>query len=707
MSKKDTKSKNLVIVESPAKAKTLKKFLGSSYKIEASMGHVRDLPKSELGINPDNDFEPKYITIRGKGELLAKLRKEAKAAKMVYLATDPDREGEAISWHLIHALKVEPEKTARITFNEITAQAVKKAVKEARAVDMNLVDAQQARRALDRVVGYKISPLLWKKVKKGLSAGRVQSVALKIICDREEEIENFIPEEYWTIEAILANAKKKQFEAKYHGEDGKKKKLTSKEDADKVLKAVEKGDFVVQDVKKSQRTRKPNPPFTTSTLQQEAGRELNFATRKTMMIAQQLYEGITVGGHGTVGLVTYIRTDSTRIADEAFTAGREYVVSNFGEAYALKSKPEVKAKRGSQDAHEAIRPSYVHLNPEEIKDSLSRDQYRLYRLIWRRFLASIMTPAIFDTVAAKIENNKQIFNATGSVLKFEGYKKVYLSKEDEEETGKALPELSVGEKLKLVKITPGQHFTQPPPRYSEASLVKALEENGVGRPSTYAPTISTITARGYVTKEQKALYPTELGGIVNNIMAEHFEQIVNIDFTANMEETLDRVEEGEIAWKDVMREFYPPFTEKLKIAEENIGEIEVRDEVTDIICENCGRNMVIKFGRYGRFLACPGFPDCRNAKPLFEDAGCDCPICKNGARVQIKKTKKGRIYYGCENNQADPPCEFMSWNRPTGQPCPRCGQPLVEKGTKKSKKIACADDKTCGYFTQAPEEAGD
>ena len=705
MAKKETKSKNLVIVESPAKAKTLKKFLGPSYKIEASMGHVRDLPKSELGVNPEEDFEPKYITIRGKGELLAKLRKEAKAAAKVYLATDPDREGEAISWHLIHALKVEPEKTARITFNEITAQAVKKAVKEARAVDMNLVDAQQARRALDRVVGYKISPLLWKKVKKGLSAGRVQSVALKIICDREEEIDNFIPEEYWTIDATLANAKKKQFEAKYHGEkDGKKKKLSNKEDAQKVLKAVEKGDFVVQDVKKSQRTRKPNPPFTTSTLQQEAGRELNFATRKTMMIAQQLYEGITVGGHGTVGLVTYIRTDSTRIADEAFTAGRDYIASTFGEAYALKDKPEVKAKRGSQDAHEAIRPSNVHLDPEEIKDHLSRDQYRLYRLIWRRFLASIMTPAVFDTVAAKIENNGQIFNASGSVLKFEGYKKVYLSKEDGEESGKALPELEAGEKLKLVKIAPNQHFTQPPPRYSEASLVKALEENGVGRPSTYAPTISTITARGYVSKEQKALYPTELGAIVNNIMAEHFEQIVNIDFTANMEETLDRVEEGEIAWKDVMRNFYPPFAEKLKIAEENIGEVEVRDEVTDIICENCGRNMVIKFGRYGRFLACPGFPDCRNAKPLFEDAGCDCPICKNGARVQIKKTKKGRIYYGCENNQADPACDFMSWNRPTGQPCPRCGQPLVEKGTK-TKKICCTDDKGCGYFTQAPEES--
>ena len=696
--KSAAKSKNLVIVESPAKAKTLKKFLGASYKIEASMGHVRDLPKSELGIAPDNDFEPKYITIRGKGELLAKLRKEAKTAAKVYLATDPDREGEAISWHLIHALKVDPEKTARITFNEITATAVKKSIKEARAVDMKLVDAQQARRALDRVVGYKISPLLWAKVKKGLSAGRVQSVALKIVCDREEEIDNFIPEEYWTIEVQLVGNKKKQFEARYHGDADGRKKLASKDEAQAVLDAVAGHDFIVKDVKKSQRQRRPNPPFTTSTLQQEASRELNFQTRRTMMVAQQLYEGVEVGGHGVIGLVSYIRTDSTRIADEAFEAGRDYISSNYGEAYALKEKPTYKAARGAQDAHEAIRPTYVELNPEDIKDNLTKEQYRLYRLIWRRFLASIMTPAVFDTVAAKIENNGQIFNASGSILQFEGYKKVYLSKEDEEDANKSLPELAAGETLNLSKITPTQHFTQPPPRYTEATLVRSLEENGVGRPSTYAPTISTLTTRGYVTREQKSLFPTELGSIVNNIMVENFQQIVDIDFTANMEETLDKVEEGEIEWKDILRQFYYPFEEKIKEATENIGEVHVRDEETDVICENCGRNMVIKFGRYGRFLACPGFPDCRNAKPLFEDAGVACPMCK--AKVQIKKTKKGRIYFGCENN---PECEFMSWNKPTGEFCPRCGKYLVEKGGK-NKRIVCTDDKGCGYFTDAPEK---
>jgi len=697
--KKESKGKNLVIVESPAKAKTLKKFLGPSYKIEASMGHVRDLPKSELGIAPDNDFEPKYITIRGKGELLAKLRKEAKTAEKIYLATDPDREGEAISWHLIHALKADPEKTSRITFNEITANAVKKSIKEARAVDMRLVDAQQARRTLDRIVGYKISPLLWKKVKKGLSAGRVQSVALKIICDREEEIENFIPEEYWTIEAILANGKRKQFEAKYYGDGDKKKKLSNKEEAEVVLEDIKKGEFVVKDVKKSQRQRRPAAPFTTSTLQQEAGRELNFATRKTMMVAQQLYEGVEVSGQGVIGLVSYIRTDSTRISDEAFASGREHITETFGEQYALTEKPVYKVSRGAQDAHEAIRPTYVNLTPENIAGSLDKDQLKLYRLIWRRFIASLMTPSVFDTVAVKIENNGQFFNASGSILKFEGYKKVYLSKEEgEEDSQKALPELEADEILKLVKITPAGHFTQPPPRYSEAALVKALEENGVGRPSTYAPTISTITARGYVSKEQKTLFPTELGSIVNTIMIENFEQIVDIDFTANMEETLDKVEEGEIPWKDILRDFYYPFEEKIKEAAENIGEVEVRDEETDVICENCGRNMVIKFGRYGRFLACPGFPDCKNAKPLFEDAGVDCPLCKS--KVQIKKTKKGRIYYGCENS---PDCDFMSWNKPTGSLCPRCSQPLVEKGTK-SKKICCSDSKNCGYFIEINDD---
>jgi len=662
------------------------------------MGHVRDLPKSELGIFVEDDFEPKYITIRGKGELLAKLRKEAKAAKMVYLATDPDREGEAISWHLIHALKVDPEKTARITFNEITETAVKESIKNARTLDMDLIDAQQARRTLDRVVGYKISPLLWKKVKKGLSAGRVQSVALKIICDREEEIENFTPEEYWSIEGVMANKARKQFEARYHGKSDKKVKLTSKTDTDKVLKDIAGADFIVKEAKKSQRTRKPQMSFTTSTLQQEAAKELNFAARKTMMIAQQLYEGVEVAGHGTLGLVTYIRTDSTRISDEAFTTGKAYILEHFGADYAVKTKPEPKTTRRTQDAHEAIRPSYVHITPEAAKASLSNDQFKLYRLIWRRFMASLMMPAVFDTVAAKISAGSHIFNANGSVLKCEAYKKRYMSAEGKEEDTKALPELIEGEVLKAVSITPNQHFTQPPPRYSEATLVKALEENGVGRPSTYAPTIATLTTRGYVSKEQKNLHPTELGDVVNTIMAENFEQIVDIDFTAKMEETLDAVELGEVAWKDILREFYYPFAKKVEEAEEAIAEIEIRDEETDVECENCGRFMVIKFGRYGRFLACPGFPDCRNAKPLFEDAGVDCPTCKK-ARVMIKKSKKGRIYYGCENN---PECEFISWNKPTGNPCPKCGLPLIEKGTK-NKKICCTNDKECGYFVAVEE----
>ncbi|MCL2619671.1 MAG: type I DNA topoisomerase [Defluviitaleaceae bacterium] len=685
------RAKNLVIVESPAKAKTLKKFLGSGYKIEASMGHVRDLPKSELGIFVEQDFEPKYITIRGKGDLLAKLRKEAKTAKTVYLATDPDREGEAISWHLIHALKVDPEKTARITFNEITETAVKDSIKNARPLDMKLVDAQQARRTLDRVVGYKISPLLWKKVKKGLSAGRVQSVALKIICDREEEIENFIPEEYWTIEAQVSGAAKKKFEARYHGKNDKKTKLTCKEDTDAVLADVSKSELVVKDVKKSQRQRRPQSPFTTSTLQQDAARELGFATRKTMMIAQQLYEGVEVAGHGTIGLVSYIRTDSVRISDEAFEAGKAHILENFGADFAVKTKPAVKSARRTQDAHEAIRPTYVHITPEEAMASLSKDQHKLYRLIWRRFIASLMTPAVFDTVAVKIAAGDQFFNASGSILKFEGYKKVYMNQEDKEEETNSLPEIAVGEVLKLLKITPSQHFTQPPPRYSEATLVKTLEENGVGRPSTYAPTIATITARGYVSKEQKNLHPTELGGVVNNIMAEHFDKIVDIDFTAKMEETLDAVEEGEVAWKDILRNFYYPFQETVSRAEESIGEVEIRDEETDIPCEHCGRLMVIKFGRYGRFLACPGFPDCRNAKPLLEEAGVDCPACQ--AKVMIKKTKKGRVYFGCEKN---PECEFMSWNKPTGDKCPKCGEYLIEKGTK-TKKIVCSNEKECGY----------
>ncbi|MCL2171518.1 MAG: type I DNA topoisomerase [Defluviitaleaceae bacterium] len=695
--KKANTEKNLVIVESPAKAKTLKKFLGSNYVISASMGHVRDLPKSDLGIAIDDDFEPRYITIRGKGELLAKLRKEAKAAKKVYLATDPDREGEAISWHLIHALKIDPAKTARITFNEITKTAVQKSIKEARDVDMRLVDAQQARRALDRVVGYKISPLLWRKVKKGLSAGRVQSVALRIICDREDEIENFTPEEYWSIDALLKNKQKKQLTAKYYGgeKDKKQRKLTCQADAQAVLDGVSGGKFIVDDVKKGQRQKRPSPPFTTSTLQQEASRELGFATRKTMMVAQQLYEGVDIAGHGTIGLVSYIRTDSTRISDEAFAEAKEYITSNFGENFAEKTKPQPRAARRTQDAHEAIRPTLLNLLPDAIRGSLSNDQFKLYRLIWKRFLASNMTPAIYNTVSVRIGCNGHIFTVAGSTIAFEGYLKVLRDEIDKDDI---MPELAAGDVLDLVKITPNQHFTQPPPRYNEATLVKTLEENGVGRPSTYAPTISTITARGYVSKEAKVLYPTELGEVVNGIMKENFLDIVDVEFTANMEQELDRVEDGEVQWKDILRNFYKPFDAKIQLAEEAIGQIEVRDEETDIVCENCGRNLVIKFGRHGKFLACPGFPECRNAKPFFEDAGVPCPQCQG--RVMVKKSKKGRTFYGCEHS---PTCDFISWNRPTGELCPICQSPLIEKGSR-TKKAACSNTKGCAFHKDLPDE---
>ena len=691
------KTKNLVIVESPAKAKTLKKFLGSGYTIEASMGHVRDLPKSELGVDPANDYEPKYITIRGKGELLAKLRKAARDADKIYLATDPDREGEAISWHLIHALRLDGTKTERITFNEITKTAVKKSIKEARSVAMSLVDAQQARRVLDRVVGYKISPLLWRKVKKGLSAGRVQSVTLRIICDREAEIESFIPEEYWTLDASLQSGKTAPFTARYHGTNGTAAELKSKADTDAVLADIEKNPFVVNEIKKGQRTKKPLPPFTTSTLQQEASKAFNFAASKTMLLAQQLYEGVDVKGHGTVGLVSYIRTDSVRISDEAFAEAQAFITERFGAEYAVTAKPEYKTRGRAQDAHEAIRPTYTDITPAEAKESLSRDQYRLYNLIWERFLASNMTPAVFDTVSVRIKNGAHEFRASGSILKFDGYKKVSMKEEDDAADTAVMPALEEKETLATKELRPDQHFTQAPARYTEAMLVKTLEENGVGRPSTYAPTISTIANRGYVTKENKVFYPTELGEIVNEIMVENFAYIFNIDFTANMEANLDKVEDGAIEWKDVIRDFYPSLDEKIKEAEDRIGEIEIKPEETDIPCEFCGRNMVIKLGRYGKFLACPGFPECRNARPFFEDAGVKCPIC--GGNVQIKKTKKGRKYYGCDKG---PECAFMSWYKPTGELCPDCGQPLVEKGSQK-KRICCTGEQ-CSYSIEVAEE---
>lgn len=690
--KKEKKTKkNLVIVESPAKAKTIKKFLGTSYKIEASMGHVRDLPKSQMGIDIENDFEPKYITIRGKGELLSKLRKEAKNADKVYLATDPDREGEAISWHLVTALNLENKDISRITFNEITKNAVKKSIKEARDIDMSLVDAQQARRVLDRVVGYTISPLLWQKVKKGLSAGRVQSVALRIICDREDEINSFIPEEYWTIEAVLKD-KNKKINAKFWGDTEGKIELKNNEQVESILKEIEKADFVVIDNKKGKRIKKPVAPFTTSTLQQEANKHLNMATQKTMMIAQQLYEGVDIKGEGTVGLVSYIRTDSVRISDEAYEDAKSFIINTFDNEHINPERVIYKSKGKTQDAHEAIRPTSAQRTPESIKESLSNDQYKLYKLIWERFIASQMAPAVYETQSLKIQANNYIFRASGSVLKFKGFLEVYDKNTDDAE-GK-IPEVEIGNKLNMNDIIPTQHFTQPPPRFTDASLVKTLEEIGVGRPSTYAPTLTTIQARNYVVKESKMLYPTELGEVINDIMKTYFPDIVNIDFTANMEDDLDKVEEGKQEWKQIIRDFYPDFIKAVESAQEKLSKIEIKDEVTDVICDKCGRNMVVKYGRYGKFLACPGFPDCQNAKPFFEDADVNCPKC--GGKVQIKKTKKGRKYFGCENN---PECDFMSWNKPTGELCPKCGSYMVEKGTK-NPKIVCSNVQ-CGYIEES------
>ncbi|GHU51555.1 DNA topoisomerase 1 [Clostridia bacterium] len=676
-------AKKLVIVESPTKAKTLKKFLGSSYKIEASVGHVRDLPKSELGIDIENDFEPKYITIRGKGEILAKLRKEVKTADKVYLATDPDREGEAISWHLKTALKL--ENAYRITFNEITETAVKKSITEARQIDMNLVNAQQARRALDRIVGYKISPLLWKKVRKRLSAGRVQSVGLKIICTREEEIDNFVQEEYWTIDAALKTAANDVFTAHVHYIGDEKLELKNESETKKVIAKLKKADFKVSEIKIGQRTKKPSPPFTTSTLQQEASKLLGFATNKTMLLAQQLYEGVDVAGLGTIGLVSYIRTDSVRVSDEARDTAAEYVKKNIGEKYLPKERVVYKSKGRSQDAHEAIHPTYLDKTPEELKAQLSRDQYKLYKLIWERFVASEMLPAIYDTISVKIGAGEYGLRASGNTLNFDGYLAVYNKNETDTEKDVKMPFLNKDDLLTLKDCDGAQHFTQPPARYSEAALVKTLEDLGIGRPSTYSAIISTLLARGYITKEAKVLYPTELGNIIDNIMEDNFRDVINIGFTANMENELDKVEDGKTDWKDVLRGFYPDFEKKIEEAAERIGDIEIADEVTDVICENCGRNMVVKFGKYGKFLACPGFPECRNAKPFFEDTGVVCPKCGD-ANVVIRKTKKGRPYYGCGNN---PECDFLSWNMPTGEQCPDCGEYLVVKG-KKTPKVVCS-----------------
>lgn len=681
----------LVIVESPAKVKTIKKFLGSNYVVTASNGHVRDLPKSQLGIDVEHDFEPKYITIRGKGEILANLRKEVKKADKVYLATDPDREGEAISWHLSKALKLEGKKVYRISFNEITKNAVKTSLKNAREIDMDLVDAQQARRVLDRIVGYKISPLLWAKVKRGLSAGRVQSVALRIIADREAEIDAFIPEEYWTLDANLkVDGEKKLLNAKFYGTDKQKMTISSREELDRIIKEIENEDYTVADVKKGERIKKAPVPFTTSTLQQEASKALNFATAKTMRIAQQLYEGVDIKGAGTVGLITYLRTDSTRVSDEADAAVREYIRDQYGDEFVAEGEPKTGTdKKSIQDAHEAIRPTDAARTPATVKDSLTRDQFRLYQLVWKRFLASRMQPAKYETTSVKIAAGEYRFTVAASKVIFEGFRTIYTEAGEEKEDKKVLVKgLDKDSRLTKESFDTKQHFTQPPAHYTEAALVKTLEELGIGRPSTYAPTISTIIARRYVAKESKNLYLTEIGEVVNNIMKQAFPGIVDVNFTANMESLLDGVADGKINWKTIIENVYPDIEEAVKQAEKELESVTIEDEVTDVICEECGRNMVIKYGPHGRFLACPGFPDCRNTKPYLEKIGVPCPVC--GKDVVLRKTKKGRKYYGCENN---PDCEFMSWQKPSTKKCPDCGGYMVEKGNK----LCCANEQ-CGYI---------
>ena len=689
-------AKYLVIVESPAKVKTIKKFLGKNYEVMASNGHVRDLPKSQLGFSPENDFEPKYITIRGKGEILAKLRKEVKKADKIYLATDPDREGEAISWHLTKALKLDDKDVSRISFNEITKSAVKTSLKKPREIDMDLVDAQQARRMLDRMVGYRISPLLWAKVKRGLSAGRVQSVALRIVCDREEEINAFIPEEYWSLEAsLLPEGEKKPIVAKLMDKNGEKIEITSKEQMDAVLAELKDKDFNVTDIKKGERTKKAPLPFTTSTLQQEASKALNFPISKTMRIAQQLYEGVDIKGQGTVGIITYLRTDSVRISEEADAAARTFVEETYGDSYVSAGETGKKSNAKIQDAHEAIRPTDINRIPSEIKESLSRDQFRLYQLIWKRFVASRMANAVYETTTVNIGVGDYRFRVSTSKVAFDGFMAVYTEADDEKaEKQVLLKSLDKDTKLSLVDYDPKQHFTQPPAHYTEASLVKTLEELGIGRPSTYSPTITTIIARRYITKENKNLYVTEIGEVVNSIMKESFQTIVDEHFTANMESLLDGVAEGKIPWKTVVANFYPDLEKAVQAAEEELEKITIEDEVTDEICEVCGRNMVIKYGPYGKFLACPGFPECRNTKPYYEKIGVACPKC--GKDVVIKMTKKGRRYYGCIDY---PECDFMSWGRPVDKKCPRCGGYMVEKGNK----LACADEH-CGYTEQKEKE---
>ncbi|WP_044478341.1 type I DNA topoisomerase [Paenibacillus antibioticophila] len=692
---------SLVIVESPAKAKTIGKYLGSKYIVKASMGHVRDLPKSQIGVEVENDFSPKYITIRGKGSVLKELKDASKKVKKIYLAADPDREGEAIAWHLAHVLDLDQTESCRVVFNEITKQAVKDAFKTPRKINMDLVNAQQARRILDRLVGYKISPLLWKKVKKGLSAGRVQSVAVKIILDRENEISAFVPEEYWSITARLTT-KGTPFEAKFYQYKGEKLELTNEQQVQTILQGIEGANFSVAEVKEKERLRHPAAPFTTSSLQQEAARKLNFRAAKTMSVAQQLYEGVDLGKEGTVGLITYMRTDSTRIAASAQEEAKDYIQAKYGESYVPESPRQYSKKAaGAQDAHEAIRPTSALRDPDSVKAFTSRDQYRLYKLIWERFMASQMASAVLDTMSVDIAAGESVFRAVGSKIRFHGFMKVYVEGNDDgtTEDDKFLPPMQAGDALEIHEIEPKQHFTQPPPRYTEARLVKTLEELGIGRPSTYAPTLETIQKRGYVAIEEKKFVPTELGELINEQMEQYFPEILDVEFTAHMEGDLDHVEEGSEDWVRVLGEFYKTFEQRLEVAEEEMKEIEIEDEVSDEICEKCGKPMVYKLGRFGKFLACSGFPDCRNTKPIIKDIGVTCPKCKEGHVVE-RRSKKGRIFYGCDRY---PECDFVSWDKPSPKPCPNCGSLLVEKRNKQGGKLQC----TACDFTEQIEDQDD
>lgn len=691
--------KKLLILESPTKVGTVQKYLGKDYTVMASMGHIIDLPKSQLGVDVENDFQPKYITIRGKGQTLAQLKKEAKAADQVFLATDPDREGEAISWHLANALNIDVNSPCRVTFNEITKNAVKAGIKQPRSIDMNLVNAQQARRVLDRIVGYKISPILWEKIKKGLSAGRVQSVAARLICDREEEILNFVPKEFWSVDAVFTDPKtKKDFSAKYWGTDGKETEISNGDAANGIIESIKSADFTVSKIKRGETRKNPPPPFTTSTLQQDASRKLGFNTSKTMQVAQSLYEGVNLGGKlGAVGLITYMRTDSLRIADEAQKEALDFITAEYGSEFA--AARQYKTKKSAQDAHEAIRPTSIAIKPIEIKEKLSNDQYKLYKLIWERFTACQMSSAIYDTISTQISANGHIFRASGSNIKFKGFMSVYIEGTDEaKEKDKMLPPLEENQAVTLKSIDGKQHFTQPPPRFTEASLVKELEENGIGRPSTYAPTIAVIVARGYVVRNKKQLVPTELGMITNDVMKNNFKNIVDVEFTAAMETELDNVEEGKVEWVNVLREFYPSFAENLAKAQKDIEKVQIKDEESDVVCDKCGRKMVYKISKFGKFLACPGYPECKNTMSIREGTGVMCPKC--GGEILVKKSRKGKIYYGCEHS---PKCDFMVWDMPVkGEVCPKCGGILLKKAGKNGK-IFCMTE-GCGYSRKKQEK---